>query len=173
MGTKSKNDDIIRYDALVQDALRSVIRQVLSEISSVGKLPGDHHFYVTFDTTAPGVKLSSRMREKYPEDMTIVIQHQYWDLVTTDTGFGIGLSFNDTPENLFVPYDSVRGFFDPHVQFGLQFGSGQNDDKKGSSRRVTKGDGSSVDIANLGSGSPPRDNEDSAKIISLDSFRKK
>ena len=161
MGTKGKNDDIIRYDALVQDALRVVIRQVLNEVSSVGKLPGDHHFYVTFDTTYSGVELSSRMREKYPEDMTIVIQHQYWDLVTTETGFGIGLSFNDIPENLFVPYASIRGFFDPHVQFGLQFGSGQNDDKRGSSSPSKKG------------GSPSRDNEDSAQIISLDSFRKK
>ncbi|MEL6435890.1 MAG: SspB family protein [Pseudomonadota bacterium] len=113
-------EDIIRYDILVQNALRSVIRKVLLEVEKTG-LPGNHHFFVTFSTTATGVKVSPRVREQYPDQMTIVLQHQFWDLEVGETGFGIGLSFSDVPEKLYVPYAAVRGFYDPSVNFELEF----------------------------------------------------
>lgn len=112
--------DHIRYDLLAQEALRGVVRRVLVDAARDG-LPGEHHFYITFDTRAPGVRLSSRMREKYPLEMTVVLQHQYWDLVVSDYSFEVGLSFGGIPERLFVPFEAIKGFFDPSVQFGLQF----------------------------------------------------
>jgi len=113
--------DHIRYDLLTQQALRAVVRRVLSDVAKVGSLPGEHHFYVTFDTRAPGVKLSSRMKEQYPEEMTVVLQHQFWDLAVSDTHFEVALSFNGVSEKLHVPFETIKGFFDPSVQFGLQF----------------------------------------------------
>jgi hypothetical protein len=113
--------DHIRYDLLTQQALRAVVRRVLADVAKTGSLPGEHHFYVTFDTRAAGVKLSARMREQYPEEMTIVLQHQFWDLAVTDTHFEVALSFNGVSEKLSVPLEAIKGFFDPSVQFGLQF----------------------------------------------------
>jgi len=113
--------DHIRYDLLTQQALRAVVRRVLADVAKTGALPGEHHFYVTFDTRAAGLKMSPRLREQYPEDMTIVLQHQFWDLIVTDTYFEVGLSFNGISERLHVPLDAIKGFFDPSVQFGLQF----------------------------------------------------
>ena len=112
--------DVLRYDLLVQDALKGVVRKLLIDAAKEG-LPGEHHFYVTFRTTAPGVRLSQRMREKYPEEMTVVLQHQFWDLGVTEHSFEVGLSFGGVPERLLVPFESVVGFFDPSVQFGLKF----------------------------------------------------
>jgi uncharacterized protein len=112
--------DLIRYDLLVQDALKGVVRKVISDAARDG-LPGDHHFYVSFRTDSPGVRLSPRLREKYPEDMTIVLQHQFWDLSITEQHLEVGLSFSGVPERLFIPLDAVTGFFDPSVQFGLKF----------------------------------------------------
>lgn len=112
--------DHIRYDLLAQEALRSVVRRVLMDVAKTG-LPGDHHFFISFDTRAPGVRLSQRMKEKYPEEMTIVLQHQFWDLIVTDTSFEVGLSFGGIPERLLVPFTALKGFFDPAVKFGLQF----------------------------------------------------
>jgi hypothetical protein len=113
-------EDHIRYDILAQEALRGVMRKVLAEVARTG-LPGNHHFFITFLTGAPGVRISTRLRERYPEQMTIVIQFQYWDLKVTDTGFEVGLSFSDVPERLEVPFSAVRGFYDPSVNFELEF----------------------------------------------------
>lgn len=113
-------EDHIRYDILAQDALRGVVRKVLSEVARTS-LPGEHHFFVTFATHAPGVRISSRLLEQYPEDMTIVIQHQYWDLTVTEQSFDIGLSFDGIPERLHVPFTAVKMFVDPSVRFSLQF----------------------------------------------------
>ncbi|HEX2725584.1 MAG TPA: ClpXP protease specificity-enhancing factor SspB [Beijerinckiaceae bacterium] len=112
--------DLIRYDLLVQEALKGVVRKVLSEAAKDG-LPGDHHFYVSFRTDFPGAKVSARLREKYPQEMTIVLQHQFWDLIISEQQFEVGLSFSGVPEKLVVPFDAVTGFFDPSVQFGLKF----------------------------------------------------
>lgn len=117
-------DDLIRYDLLVQDALRGVVRKVLSDAAHNG-LMGEHHFYVSFRTEAPGVRISQALREKYPQDMTIVLQHQFWDLSVTEHAFEVGLSFSGVPERLLVPFDALSGFFDPSVQFGLKFDLGE------------------------------------------------
>jgi hypothetical protein len=112
--------DQIRYDLLTQQALRSVVRSVLTDTARKG-LPGDHHFYISFDTKADGVHMSDRLRAQYPDEMTIILQHQFWDLKVSEDAFEVGLSFGGIPERLSVPFDAVNGFFDPSVQFGLQF----------------------------------------------------
>ena len=112
--------DLIRYDLQVQDALRGVVRKVLADAARDG-LPGEHHFYITFRTHAPGVKLSNRLLEQYPEEMTIILQYQFWDLKVNEDGFEVGLHFKNVPERLQVPFDAVAGFYDPSVQFGLKF----------------------------------------------------
>jgi uncharacterized protein len=112
--------DHIRYDMLAQEALRGVVRTVLVDAAKNG-LPGDHHFYISFDTRADGVRLSPRMLAQYPKEMTLVLQHQFWDLSVTDDGFEVGVSFSGIPERLAIPFSAIKGFFDPSVQFGLQF----------------------------------------------------
>lgn len=112
--------DLIRYDLLVQDALRGVVRQVLTDVARNG-LQGEHHFFITFKTAAPALRLSSRMRERYPEEMTVILQHQFWGLTVTEAGFEVGLSFNNMPERLFVPFAAITMFQDPSVTFGLKF----------------------------------------------------
>ena len=112
--------DHFRYDLLAQNALRGVVRTVLAEAARKG-LPGDHHLYVTFHTQAPGVRISPRLREKYPEEMTIVFQHQFWDLVVSEIAFEVGMAFGGVAEKLVIPFDAIKSFFDPSVQFGLQF----------------------------------------------------
>src|SRR5438270_1417019 len=113
-------EDLIRYDILAQDALRGVVRKVLAEVSRTG-LPGEHHFYISFATRAPGVRVSSRLLAQYPEEMTIVIQHQYWDLAVTEHAFEVRLSFKDQMERLLVPFTAIKSFQDPSVEFRLQF----------------------------------------------------
>jgi hypothetical protein len=112
--------DHIRYDLLTQQALRGVVRSVLTDAAKKG-LPGDHHFYIAFDTMAEGVRIPDRLRAQYPEQMTIILQHQFWDLKVTDEEFEVGLSFGGIPAKLTIPFEAVKGFFDPSVQFGLQF----------------------------------------------------
>ncbi len=112
--------DLIRYDLLVQNAFREIFRNVLTEVATKG-LPGEHHFLVTFRTGAPGVKISDRLKAAHPQDMTIVLQHQFWDLAVMDTGFTVGLSFKGIAEKLIVPFAAVTGFFDPSVNFGAEF----------------------------------------------------
>src|SRR5450755_1833869 len=112
--------DHIRYDVLARDALRGVLRRVLTDAAEHG-LPGEHHFFITFLSTAEGVKLSPRLLAQYPEEMTVILQHQFWDLTVTEDRFEVGLSFGGIAERLVVPFNSIKSFFDPSVQFGLQF----------------------------------------------------
>src|SRR6202007_2123551 len=112
--------DHIRYDLLARDALRGVLRRVLSDAAAHG-LPGEHHFFITFVSSAEGVKISPRLLAQYPEEMTIILQHQFWDLVVSEDRFEVGLSFGGIPERLVVPFAAIKSFFDPSVQFGLQF----------------------------------------------------
>ena len=112
--------DQIRYDLLTQQALRGVVRAVLTDAAKKG-LPGDHHFYIEFDTHADGVRMSDRLRAQHPEKMTIILQHQFWDLKVDEQGFEVGLSFGGITERLGIPFEAINGFFDPSVQFGLQF----------------------------------------------------
>jgi hypothetical protein len=113
-------EDLIRYDILAQDALRGVVRKVISEVSRTG-LPGEHHFKISFQTTAPGVRISSRLLGKYPEEMTIILQHQYRDLQASEQAFEVSLHFGGVPERIFVPFSAVTAFADPSVGFHLQF----------------------------------------------------
>src|SRR5690349_13469712 len=112
--------DHIRYDMLARDALRGVLRKVLSDAAAHG-LPGEHHFFITFLSKAEGVKLSPRLLSQYPEEMTIILQHQFWDLVVSEDRFEVGLSFGGIPERLTVPFGAIKSFLDPSVQFGLSF----------------------------------------------------
>jgi hypothetical protein len=113
--------DHIRYDILVQQALRGMVRDVLAEAGKNKGMPGEHHFFITFETTAENVRLSERLRAQYPEEMTIVLQHQFWDLKVSDEAFEVGLSFGGVAERLVVPFEAIKAFADPSVQFTLQF----------------------------------------------------
>eukprot|EP00903_Cladosiphon_okamuranus_P001959 g1957.t1 len=118
------SEDLLRYDILIQDALRGAVKKILAEVGRTG-LPGDHHFYIAFDTNAPGVRISQRLKERYPQEMTIVLQHQFWDLAIGEHAFEVGLSFGGVPEKLLVPFSAIKGFFDPSVQFALEFDPGK------------------------------------------------
>lgn len=162
--------DHIRYDILAQDALRGVIRKVLSEVGATGRLPGDHHFYITFLTGAPGVRLSQHLKAKYAEQMTIVIQHQFWDLKVTDSAFEIGLSFSDTPEKLVIPFNAIRGFYDPSVNFEMEFDVPAAGEAEMESAEITA---YPVDKVETEAKPASEDEKKEASVISLDSFRKK
>jgi len=187
-------EDLIRYEALVLDALRGVVRSVLQRVLKRG-VPGDHHFFITFDTQAPGVGLSKRLKDQYPQEMTIVLQHQFWDLAVTDDRFEVRLSFNNIPERLVIPFGAVRIFQDPSVHFALALRSpeaeaGEADEKpdsgtpllpapeSGAAPVVPNQNQGQLDREIVASASP--DNEDeapeerhTAEVVSLDKFRKK
>lgn len=120
--TDSVPDSLIPYDEIVQEALRAVVGRVLGEVASTGgTLPGGHHFYITFKTRAPGVDIPKHLIERFPDEMTIVLENRFWDLTVTDTGFSVGLSFNQVGSILSIPFAAVTAFVDPSVEFGLQF----------------------------------------------------
>lgn len=145
----------LRYDKMVEDALRGVVRQSLAQVAKNG-FPGNHHFYVTFRTAAPGVVLPEHLRAQYPEEMTIVLQHQFWGLEVDEDAFEVTLSFNKVHERLRVPFAALTGFVDPSVRFGLQF--------KG---EVLAG-------ALSAPGAPAEEGGDRpGQVVALDAFRKK
>ncbi|MGV3548775.1 SspB family protein [Rhizobium sp.] len=166
--------DHIRYDILAQDALRGVIRKVLSEVAATGSLPGDHHFFITFLTQAPGVRISQHLKSKYPEQMTIVVQHQFWELKVHDAYFEIGLSFSDKPEKLTVPFASVRGFYDPSVNFELEFDVAAVEEGAGAeitdypTQQVSE-----IQVVSVENPEPTEPKPGNGSVVSLDSFRKK
>lgn len=173
--------DYIRYDLLAQEALRGVVRRVMVDAAKNG-LPGDHHFYISFDTRAEGVRLSPRLREQYPEEITIILQHQFWDLKVSDEGFEIGLSFGGVPERLVVPFAAIKGFFDPSVQFGLQFETveegAEADDESGAAKASKPGmahampsEANEPGASDDGDGSPG--DKPMGEVVRLDRFRKK
>jgi hypothetical protein len=188
--------DLIRYDLLVQDALKGVVRKVL--IDAKDGLPGEHHFYISFQTDFPGVRLSNRLREKYPQEMTIVLQHQYWDLNVTEHTFEVGLSFSGIPERLLIPFDALTGFFDPSVQFGLKFDSQDDDEEEAPEAapapQPARGSSEPVELKqprkalpatekaaapkaeraeSPAEQTPEPDASGTAEVVSLDAFRKK
>ena len=114
-------ESLIPYDEIVQDALRAVVGRVLREVERDGDLPGEHHFYITFKTRMPGVSIPKHLVEKFPDEMTIVIQHRFWDLKVDEDGFSVGLSFGGVPASLQVPFAAVTQFHDPAVEFALTF----------------------------------------------------
>jgi uncharacterized protein len=113
-------DQEIDYEALVQGAMRGIVRTLLMRVGKSG-LPGEHHFYIAFNTSFPGVSMSPRLKARYPEEMTVVLQHRFWDLTVTDERFEVKLTFDGVPERLVVPFASIKVFFDPSVPYGLQF----------------------------------------------------
>ncbi len=125
--TESPPDSLIPYDEIVQEALRAVVGRVLTQVATEG-LPGSHHFYITFKTNAPNVSIPRSLIERFPDEMTIVLQNKYWDLKVSDTGFEVGLTFNQVPSHLEIPFAAVTAFADPAVDFALQFQSQVEDD---------------------------------------------
>jgi len=157
-------EDLIRYDILAQEALRGVVRKVLSEVARTG-LPGEHHFFISFVTKAPGVRVSQRLLEQYDKEMTIVLQNQFGGLKVTETGFEVELSFDGRPELLVIPFSALKGFFDPSVQFGLQF------DVERASAEVEQPE--AIAEAAPSESKPAAVEPTGEKVVSLDSFRKK
>ena len=185
--------DYFRYDLKVQDALRGLVRDILIEVAEEG-LPGEHHFFISFSTTAPGVQISDRFREQYPEEMTIVLQHQFWGLKIDQDGFEVELSFDNISEKLEIPFAALTGFMDPSTQFGLQFdvASANSDSSEAETEKANvpsitpalnskpkkekpsaqaretppKEDKSEVDV-------PEEDAKHTGEIVQLDAFRKK
>jgi hypothetical protein len=166
--------DHIRYDVLARDALRGVLRRVLTDAAEHG-LPGEHHFFITFLSTAEGVKLSPRLLAQYPEEMTVILQHQFWDLTVTEDRFEVGLSFGGIPERLVVPFNSIKSFFDPSVQFGLQFEPADTaaDTPAANLPAVPAASALTVPTAAAENKDEPAKPSEGAEVVRLDRFRKK
>jgi len=168
--------DHIRYDVLARDALRGVLRRVLTDAAEHG-LPGEHHFFITFLSTADGVKLSPRLLAQYPEEMTIILQHQFWDLVVTEDRFEVGLSFGGIPERLVVPFAAIKSFLDPSVQFGLQFEPSEAVAEAPAAKLPAAPAPSALPVAEpepaAESTDEPAKASEGAEVVRLDRFRKK
>ena len=170
--------DHIRYDVLARDALRGVLRRVLTDAAEHG-LPGEHHFFITFVSTAEGVKLSPRLLAQYPEEMTVILQHQFWDLTVTEDRFEVGLSFGGIPERLVVPFNSIKSFFDPSVQFGLQFDPSDAATEAPAANLPAAPAPSALTVPATGAASAaetqdaPAKPSEGAEVVRLDRFRKK
>ncbi|MGB8623958.1 MAG: ClpXP protease specificity-enhancing factor SspB [Paracoccaceae bacterium] len=149
----------IDYGNLMHSAMRGLIRHVLSDVAQNG-LPGQHHFFITFDTTHPDVRIADWLHDRYPEEMTVVIQHWFDNLEVGEDAFSVTLNFGDSPEPLFIPFDAIRTFVDPSVEFGLRFETQESDDDE-------EEDQEEADVAGQ-----DEDGERDAEIVSLDSFRK-
>jgi len=149
--------DHIRYDTLIETALREVVHQAMAKVVQTG-LPGEHHFYISFRTHFAGVEIPDYLREKYPDEMTIVLQHQFFGLTVNDTGFSVMLSFNNVRERLVVPFAAITTFADPSVNFALQFQNIPSSALPDESPAPSK---------------PPESEEKRGEVISLDKFRKK
>ena len=183
-------NDRFHYDALVDDALRSVVRRVLTQVADKG-LPGSHHFYISFRSTDPGVELPEYLRAKYPEEMTIVLQHQYWGLIIREDDFEVTVSFNKQQERIQVPFAALSAFVDPSVRFGLQFdrrdratgdkvsaekpeGAAEPTPLPVPEKRPAPPEGETAAVeGEAGTGEAPKPEDPASKVVKLDSFRKK
>lgn len=160
--------DLMRYDVMAQEALRGVVRQALIKAGGPGGLPGQHHFYITFRTRGSGVDIDPSLLEKYPEEMTIVLEHQFWDLEVTEMGFEVTLKFSGVPKYLKVPFTAVSRFHDPSVGFHLQF------EADGDSAEPAADAATDMPAHRETEESPAKTGSDEgAQVVSLDSFRKK
>ena len=161
MSDENAPDSLIPYDEIVQEALRAVVGRVLGEVEATGQLPGDHHFFITFKTGAAGVDIPRHLSEKFPDEMTIVIQNRVWDLKVSDEGFEVGLSFNQMPARLVIPFSAITGFVDPAVDFALQFHA--------------RSDEAALDEHDQAENDPPPAEpiEDGSNVVSVDFSRKK
>ena len=159
-------DSLIPYDEIVQEALRAVVGRVLGEVERQGgTLPGNHHFYITFKTGAPGVAVPPHVRERFPDEMTIVLQNKFWDLTVTDDGFSVGLSFNQIPAKLVIPFSAITAFVDPAVDFGLQFQAAESDVEP-TVHEDAENDGSGNETGTTGA-------DDGSNVVTVDFGRKK
>ena len=154
-------DSMIPYDEIVQEALRAVVGRVLGSVAATGGLPGNHHFYITFKTHAPGVDIPQRLIERFPDEMTIVLQHRFWDLSVDAERFSVGLSFNQVPALLTIPFSAITGFHDPAVNFELRFQAQEGPDEP-EPHDEAENDGPSVKPA-----------DDGSNVVSVDFKRKK
>jgi hypothetical protein len=166
--------DILKYDEMVETALRGVVREALSRAAQHG-LPGNHHFYVTFKTKAVGVAVPDYLREKYPDDMTVVIEHQFWDLTVGEDNFSVTLSFKNRPERLTIPLAAITAFADPSVKWGLQFQEGAKPGEVSSKAKlpVAKAPALAAKDNTPASKPPSRDEKKAGEVVALDAFRKK
>ena len=162
--TDDTPDSLIPYDEIVQEALRAVVGRVLGSIvSGGGVLPGAHHFYITFKTAAPGVAIPPHLRERFPDEMTIVLQNKFWDLEVGEAGFSVSLSFNQVPAKLQIPFSAITAFVDPAVDFGLQFQAAAAGELEPEAHDDAENDGDSADGAG----------ESDSNVVSIDFGRKK
>lgn len=187
------SEDLMHYDQLAKEALRDVIRRSLKRVLDEGGLPGEHHFYISFNTQDPGVRISPRLHTQYPDEMTIVMQHQFWGLEVNEDKFTLELSFNNVPEKLTIPFEAINGFFDPSVQFGLQFDNDEANENQKSlkddlvrieeeiaksiedTRKAESGKKSSTPSKKGAKGKTAKSDKKTPKqdnVVSLDSFRK-
>jgi hypothetical protein len=153
----------IDYGNLMHRAMRSLIQNVLTDVQSNG-LPGEHHFFITFDTKHPDVDIAPWLSDRYPGEMTVVMQHWYDNLRVTDDGFAVTLNFGDNPEPLYVPYDAIKTFVDPSVEFGLRFETQDDDDED---QDILEDDEEDITVEEV-----PEEPRKDAEVVSLDSFRK-
>lgn len=159
-------DSLIPYDEIVQEALRAVVGRVLGEVeASGGHLPGLHHFYITFKTGAPGVSIPDRLRERFPDEMTIVLQNKFWELAVEENAFSVGLSFNQIPSKLYVPFSAITAFVDPAVDFGLQFQASEADPEPH--------EDAENDLQDHGLEPDDKDGGDGSNVVTVDFGRKK
>ncbi|MGB1235077.1 MAG: SspB family protein [Planktomarina sp.] len=165
--------DTIEYGNLMHNAMRGLIQQVLQEVLDHGDLPGEHHFFITFDTLHPDVEIADWLSDRYPGEMTIVMQHWYDNLEVTDQGFAVTLNFGDSPEPLYIPYNAIKTFVDPSVEFGLRFETEEGEDDDDNSPVELVRDEPDV-AAELTAKEEPADESEkqSADVVSLDAFRK-
>jgi hypothetical protein len=159
----------IDYGNMMHDAMRGLIRKVLLDVADRG-LPGNHHFFITFDTTHPDAELADWLSDRYPGEMTVVMQHWYDKLEVTEEGFGVTLNFGDAPEPLYIPYDAIRTFVDPSVEFGLRFEEQESDEANAADTE----DGEETDLKHVHEHELEVEEEPvkDAQIVSLDAFRK-
>ena len=160
-------ESLIPYDEIVQEALRDVVGRVLGEVERTGALPGGHHFYITFKTRLPGVSIPKHLVERFPDEMTIVIQHRFWDLKVEEDGFSVGLSFSGAPATLQIPFAAVTQFHDPAVEFSLTFHANAAPDL-GQEHEAPEND-SPADEAEA----PGETADDGSNVVSVDFTRKK
>ncbi|CAA7612680.1 SspB family protein [Magnetospirillum sp. UT-4] len=157
------DEDSLRYDKMVEDALRGVVRTALNRAAESG-LPGDHHFYITFQTRVPGVRLADHIAARHPDEMTIVLQHQFWGLEVDEEGFQVTLSFSGVSETLRIPFAAITGFADPSAKFGLQFQALLEDEED-------EDEDGQAEAAPESSAAPEAEGD--GKVVALDKFRKK
>jgi hypothetical protein len=158
--TEEPSDSLIPYDEIVQEALRAIPGRVLQDVAATGVLPGNHHFYITFKTQAPGVSIPPWLVERFPDEMTIVLQHKFWDLKVTDTAFEVGLTFNQVATHLVIPFAALRFFVDPAVNFSLEF-------------QVQDNELSPDPVDTAENDASPAKSEDGSNVVTVDFGKKK